>query len=262
MARMYDNTDTDADLLRDWEDTGVLQLREIRSHRAPRRPFAYKTLITAGALMFATTSGIVIAGRNLTDQTHAAAINMHISKTSDPVPTTDQEYQNKRELRVDDRVSRGYQLHERMFVRMPQVMRMWVNPVKNAKITSCWGMRNGRMHKGIDFALPRGRDIKSVGSGKVVQAGWSYEGLGYSVVVDHGDGYMTVYGHASKVLVRTGQRISAGHVIAKVGSTGNSSGPHLHLGVARTKQLRALFNSLINPAPWLRSHDVYAGRCR
>jgi len=137
----------------------------------------------------------------------------------------------------------------------------WVNPVSGAKITSCYGARWGRTHKGIDFAAPAGRQIKSVGAGKVVQSGWRYSGLGYSVVVDHGDGSMTLYGHASRLLVRTGQKVSAGEPVALVGSTGNSTGNHLHLGLAKTRSLGSLFDRLVNPAPWLKTRGISVGKC-
>lgn len=263
MARSYDNTDTDADLMRDWEDTGVLQLREIRSHRAPRRPFPYKSILTASALAVIASSGVIVASRSLANQNQNRTFTVRTNsiEANELIPTPDI-LDTERVTRIDNQISRGFNRNERMAVQMPQIMRLWVSPVKGAKITSCWGMRNGRMHKGIDFALPKGRDIRSVGAGKVVQAGWGYRGLGYSVVVDHGDGYMTIYGHASKVLVKRNQQIKAGQLIARIGSTGNSTGPHLHFSVARTKQLRSIFNTMINPAPWLRSHDVTTGRCR
>lgn len=137
----------------------------------------------------------------------------------------------------------------------------WVNPVAVVKITSCFGARWGSTHKGIDYDGETGDKIRSVGAGTVVQAGWRYNGLGYSVVVRHVGGWMTLYGHLSKVTARPGQKVSAGDLVGLMGSTGHSTGSHLHLGAAKTSSLSNLFNSLVNPASWLRGNGIPAGRC-
>ena len=85
-------------------------------------------------------------------------------------------------------------------------------------------------HQGLDIAFPTGTKILACESGKVTHAGWA-GGLGKCVIIDHGAGLQTVYGHMSEVGVAKGQQILRGQVIGKVGSTGNSTGPHLHLGV-------------------------------
>ena len=85
-------------------------------------------------------------------------------------------------------------------------------------------------HTGLDIAAPTGRDIQVIASGTVTCA--SYQGsYGYLVKVDHGNGLETWYAHCSKMYVKVGQQVSAGEVIAAVGSTGNSTGPHLHLEI-------------------------------
>ncbi len=97
-------------------------------------------------------------------------------------------------------------------------------------ITSGYGWRKGEFHEGVDVAAERGTDICAARDGLVVFAGWSY-GYGRTVKIDHGDGYSTLYAHASKTLVEVGEQVSAGQAIAKVGSTGRSTGPHLHFEV-------------------------------
>ena len=104
-------------------------------------------------------------------------------------------------------------------------------PVKGAIISSNYGMRRGSMHKGVDFAAKMGTRISAADGGTVTWAGWKRGGWGYLVVINHGNGIETYYAHNSKVTVRVGQKVAKGEQIAKMGSTGNSSGPHCHFEV-------------------------------
>lgn len=85
-------------------------------------------------------------------------------------------------------------------------------------------------HKGIDIAAPYGAPIYAAGDGVVKFAGW-YAGLGKLVIIDHGFGLETYYGHCSQIKVKVGQRVRKGQVIAAVGATGIATGPHLHYQV-------------------------------
>ncbi|MFC1575648.1 M23 family metallopeptidase [Gemmatimonadota bacterium] len=85
-------------------------------------------------------------------------------------------------------------------------------------------------HEGIDVSAPLGTPILAAAKGTVTYSGW-LAGLGYTVEIDHGYGYVTRYGHASKLLVRLGQQVTRGEVVAQVGSTGISTSPHLHYEV-------------------------------
>ncbi|MGH9190138.1 MAG: murein hydrolase activator EnvC family protein [Acidimicrobiales bacterium] len=87
-----------------------------------------------------------------------------------------------------------------------------------------------RMHTGVDFAASMGSPIRAAAAGVVVSSG-SYGGYGIATIVDHGGGLATLYAHQSATLVDAGQRVAAGQVIGKVGSTGASTGPHLHFEV-------------------------------
>jgi murein DD-endopeptidase MepM/ murein hydrolase activator NlpD len=100
----------------------------------------------------------------------------------------------------------------------------------NGPVVSGFGMRWGRMHEGIDIAASLGTPIHAAASGTVIHAGW-LGGYGNLVVVDHGDGLATAYAHASTILVAVGQQVSQGDTLSLVGSTGNSTGPHLHFEV-------------------------------
>ena len=97
-------------------------------------------------------------------------------------------------------------------------------------VVSGFGMRWGRMHEGIDISASSGTPIRAAAAGTVIHAGW-LGGYGNLVVVDHGDGLATAYAHASVIVVVVGQQVSQGETVSLVGSTGNSSGPHLHFEV-------------------------------
>lgn len=86
-------------------------------------------------------------------------------------------------------------------------------------------------HGGIDIALPKGTPVNAMIDGTVILVRYLTSGYGYYVVVDHGGGFISLYAHCSSILVNEGQRVSAGEVIAKVGSTGRSTGNHLHFEV-------------------------------
>jgi murein DD-endopeptidase MepM/ murein hydrolase activator NlpD len=88
-------------------------------------------------------------------------------------------------------------------------------------------------HQGIDLAGPYGLKIHSSGDGTVVSAGFSRYGYGKEVIVDHGFGYTTRYAHLQEILVRPGQQLKRGEVVGILGSTGRSTGPHLHYEVRK-----------------------------
>lgn len=106
----------------------------------------------------------------------------------------------------------------------------------NGRITSGFGsrfhpiLRERRMHAGVDFAAPSGTPIRAAAPGVVIQARYS-RGYGNMIVIDHGGGLSTLYAHCSRLFVRSGARVDRGDVIASVGSTGLSTGPHLHFEV-------------------------------
>ncbi|MDJ0598549.1 MAG: peptidoglycan DD-metalloendopeptidase family protein [Crocosphaera sp.] len=95
-------------------------------------------------------------------------------------------------------------------------------------LTSGFGRRWGRMHKGIDIAAPVGTPIMASAPGEVISAGWNSGGYGNLVKLRHPDGSVTLYAHNSRILVRRGQKVEQGQQIAEMGSTGYSTGPHLH----------------------------------
>jgi murein DD-endopeptidase MepM/ murein hydrolase activator NlpD len=108
----------------------------------------------------------------------------------------------------------------------------------NAPISSGFGNRvhpilgYSRFHAGVDFSASYGSTVRAADSGRVIFSGW-YGGYGQTVVIDHGNGLSTLYAHASRLFVREGQTVEQGQPVAAVGSTGLSTGPHLHFEVRR-----------------------------
>ena len=100
----------------------------------------------------------------------------------------------------------------------------------NAPVTSPFGWRWGRMHEGIDLGAAYGTPIAAAAAGSVIYAGW-LGGYGNLTVIDHGGGLATAYGHQSHIAVTVGQQVAQGEIIGNVGSTGHSTGPHLHFEV-------------------------------
>ena len=97
--------------------------------------------------------------------------------------------------------------------------------------SSGYGWRWGRMHKGIDLANSTGTPIVAAKEGRVTFAGWHDGGYGYLVEISHSNGSITRYGHNSRLLVSQGQEVRQGETISQMGSTGNSTGPHLHFEI-------------------------------
>jgi hypothetical protein len=110
-------------------------------------------------------------------------------------------------------------------------------PLDHPRITSKFSLRRWhpilkkyRPHFGVDFGARRGTPLRAVNDGKIVYAGWM-RGYGKVVKIDHGGGFVSLYAHQSKVLVKLKQYVKRGQTIGKVGSTGRSTGPHLHFGL-------------------------------
>ena len=106
----------------------------------------------------------------------------------------------------------------------------YITPAKGT-LTSGYGMRWGRMHKGIDIAAAVGTPIIASANGQVISSGWNSGGYGYLVEIRHVDGTVTKYGHNSKLLVSNGQAVTQGQAIALMGSTGHSTGSHCHFEI-------------------------------
>lgn len=118
-------------------------------------------------------------------------------------------------------------------------------PVKG-NVTSRYGSREAirdHTHKGLDIAAKTGTPIKAAASGKVTYSG-TMGGYGNLIIIDHGNGITTYYGHCSKLYKKVGATVNAGDLIAAVGNTGNSTGPHLHFEIRKN-------GVYVNPARYL-----------
>ena len=124
----------------------------------------------------------------------------------------------------------------------------YIWPAKGV-LTSGYGRRWGRMHRGIDIAGPIGTPIVAVAPGEVVSAGWNSGGFGNLVKLKHPDGSLTLYAHNSRILVHQGQEVEQGQFIAEMGSSGYSTGPHLHFEVHPNGQ------AAVNPIAYLPSAE-------
>ena len=128
----------------------------------------------------------------------------------------------------------------------------FVRPV-SAPITDGFGFMGGRRHTGLDFPAPKGTPVGAAGLGVVAFAGWNAGGYGNLVVVRHRLGFETWYAHLSRIAAGQGQRTTGGTPIGYVGSTGRSTGPHLHFEVR-------LFGTPIDPAPRLLAATAAGGQ--
>ncbi|GAA0230239.1 hypothetical protein GCM10009539_14550 [Cryptosporangium japonicum] len=161
------------------------------------------------------------------------------SQSSDVGNTTQKEIRSG-----DTRASRSL---KRSGVGEPEQLPVWVKPA-SGPLSSLYAARWGTFHYGIDFAAAYGSTVKAASAGTVIRAGW-YGGYGQIVIIDHGDGVTTRYGHNSELLVSVGDHVEAGDAISKVGSTGQSTGPHCHFEV-RINDVPE------DPLSWLEDHDV------
>jgi murein DD-endopeptidase MepM/ murein hydrolase activator NlpD len=127
-------------------------------------------------------------------------------------------------------------------------------PVKTAEFTSGYGTRTdpfrggAARHAGIDLAAPVGTPIYATADGTVGEAGWNNGGYGRLIKLDHGRGIETRYGHLSAILVSAGQRVTRGQLIGRMGSTGRSTGSHLHYEVR-------IDGRAVNPIPFMKSNE-------
>ncbi len=120
--------------------------------------------------------------------------------------------------------------------------------ILSGPVTSGFGGRWGTVHEGMDIAAPIGTPIHVPLAGVVISSGPA-SGFGLWVRVQHNDGTITVYGHINRSLVQVGQRVAAGQVIAETGNRGQSTGPHLHIGVMQN-------GVYVNPKPWLDARGI------
>ncbi|MEU5509511.1 M23 family metallopeptidase [Streptomyces fungicidicus] len=133
----------------------------------------------------------------------------------------------------------------------------WVAPVETYELSASYGSGGARWahrHTGQDFAVPIGTPVRAVGAGKVVRVSCG-GAFGVEIVVRHAGGYYTQYAHLAAVAVDQGERVATGQWIGQSGTSGNSTGPHLHFEVRVTPEM----GSAVDPVPWLARREVPLG---
>jgi murein DD-endopeptidase MepM/ murein hydrolase activator NlpD len=127
----------------------------------------------------------------------------------------------------------------------------WVLPVSHYRLTAGFGEYGlwSHAHTGQDFACPVGTPVHALGDGTIIFA--AYDGAyGNKIAIQHAGGLVTWYAHLSAFEVKVGEKVKAGQLIGLVGSTGNTTGPHLHLEIRPTADVP------VDPLPWLRAHGI------
>jgi murein DD-endopeptidase MepM/ murein hydrolase activator NlpD len=145
-----------------------------------------------------------------------------------------------------DRANRGED--RALSTSITQAPNAWVLPAHDYRLSSVFGQRWGRAHKGVDLAVDEGTPVAAMHDGVIVLARYN-GGFGYCVIIDHGNGVKTLYGHNSRLMLKEGTRVKAGDIIALAGTTGHSTGPHIHLEVH-------VNDVAVNPTPWFKQQGV------
>jgi murein DD-endopeptidase MepM/ murein hydrolase activator NlpD len=125
---------------------------------------------------------------------------------------------------------------------------VWLLPLDEYEFTAPYGVRWGKLHAGVDLAAPEGTPYKAVHAGVVTAAGYN-GGYGYSITIKQANGVEVIYAHSRRLLVKVGDKVTAGQVIGEVGNTGYSYGTHLHLEVHEN-------GAPTDPIPFLRQRGV------
>jgi len=126
----------------------------------------------------------------------------------------------------------------------------WVKPLDDYNVSSGYGMRHGKLHPAVDLAGPIGTPVKAMSSGVVISAGWSDLGYGNLVEIQYWDGTVSWYAHNTSLAVSVGDKVTPGMVVSYRGSTGHSTGPHVHL------EIHPGGGTAVPPIPWLAAHGI------
>lgn len=217
--------------------------RHVGRHRAPTAPRAGYALAVTTTVVGVSVAALAV-GSALPASSASATAALSTTHGSDSISESSTGSGTTSSRSSTTRSSRS---QSRSGVAEPQEQALWLLPAKG-EISSLFAARWGTFHYGIDFAAGYGSTVSAASAGTVIRAGW-YGGYGNIVIIDHGDGVTTRYGHNSKLLVSVGDHVDAGDPISLVGSTGASTGPHCHFEVR-------IDDKAIDPLPFLEEHDV------
>ncbi|MDI6098459.1 M23 family metallopeptidase [Actinoplanes sp. NEAU-A12] len=246
---------------------GRRRQESLHRHRAPAFPALFATrsrsALSVTALSATLAAGVGIAGVAASaapvggtggaSGPHTAA---HAPAALPIIPPDGDEAPGKTHPRLEATVeaeSRSAAPARRKTRPLPKAQ--WVHPLSSAEVTSCFGPRWGRLHAGVDLAAPHGARVVAAGAGVVISAGPN-GGYGNAILIDHGNGWLTHYGHLSAIGVEVGQAVKASEHIGDEGSTGHSTGPHLHFEVHQGH-----FQNPVEPTAWMHEHGVEIPGC-
>jgi murein DD-endopeptidase MepM/ murein hydrolase activator NlpD len=196
-------------------------------------------VVGAGVVAFGAGSALPQQGDGAT----AALDKKNASQQSDVQTLTDASASQARSATV----GRASRAQSRSGMPAPTIQPVWLRPAIGP-LSSMFGPRWGTVHKGLDIAAPFGSTVHAASAGTVVRAGW-FGGYGNVIIIDHGNGLESRYGHNSKVLVKAGDHVEAGTPISLVGSTGYSTGPHCHFEIRINDVPR-------DPLSWMKARGV------
>ncbi|MDJ0345323.1 M23 family metallopeptidase [Streptomyces sp. H10-C2] len=225
-------------------------LKNSTKYRAPKSVMRGRAAVVAGGLCAALALGSTAA---MAADSQAAGLFGTASSVSGiaDVMKTQADGQKKTAAAAADAKKRA---DEKSAADRSARVNAWVKPVSSYTIGAAFaqaGAHWAHTHSGQDFVVPTGTQVMAVHGGTVVEAGWG-GAYGNNIVIKHADSTYTQYGHLSKLEVSAGQTVSTGQEIGKSGSTGNSTGPHLHFEARTTPN----YGSGVEPLAFLRLHGV------
>jgi murein DD-endopeptidase MepM/ murein hydrolase activator NlpD len=254
---------------RDTQVRGRHRAAGLPRHRAPRTPLVTdrgrSTAMAAALIAGVGVAGISAAAAGGSPQgtvdTADAAMNALAAPGATPLPSVEIVAATPAatpgpSTTARDRFTAALAADKVRTTPSPVPPPVWVHPMPEAAVTSCFGPRWGRLHAGVDLAAPSGTPIHAAGAGTVVRAGAWADGYGISVLIDHGNGYLTHYAHMSATVIQPGEQVQAGQEIGLEGSTGHSTGPHLHFEVHQ-----GVWKNTVEPTAWLHAHGVDIAGC-
>ncbi|MFH8468209.1 transglycosylase family protein [Streptomyces sp. NPDC017991] len=213
-------------------------------------PGGWRQLYDANRRTVGADPDLIVPGQRLSLHTTAPGSKGTSTSSSDKAQTKDKKDRKDRKSKKE-KVEKAEEKVEKKTHSVTHTLTAPVSASTGTPYHAAGSSWSKGYHTGVDFPVPTGTSVKSVGAGSVVAAGWGGS-FGYQVVVRHGDGRYTQYAHLSAISVKAGQSVGAGQRIGRSGSTGNSSGPHLHFEVRTGPG----FGSDVDPVAYLRAGGV------
>jgi murein DD-endopeptidase MepM/ murein hydrolase activator NlpD len=216
----------------------------------PATAAAALSLVATGVGVAAGVDGAALAqGQTETDGSAALALASVQDLSAVPVDVANAVAErHERAVQQASRNAQRIQLARAAAVKEAAAHR-WVLPLVKYVKTSGFGIRWGKLHPDENFATPIGTPVHAISSGVIVFAGEA-SGYGNKVEIRHWDGTCSWYAHLSEIDVKVGEKVDPGELVGRVGSTGFSTGPHLHL------EIHPHGNGPVDPLPWLRAHGL------